>query len=72
MRQRLTIILDSRRTRALQLRPGMKADMRDFATFENPHQYAAGFSFAIVNGEIVFRSGAMTAARPGKVLYQWP
>jgi N-acyl-D-amino-acid deacylase len=56
----------------------MKADIaifnpamvRDLATFENPHQYAAGFSFVIVNGQIVFQSGAMTAARPGKVLYR--
>ena len=59
------------------LRPGMKADIaifnpaivRDLATFEKPHQYAEGFSFVIVNGQIVFQSGAMTAARPGKVLY---
>ena len=59
------------------LRPGMKADIaifnpaivRDLATFEKPHQYAEGFSFVIVNGQIIFQSGAMTAARPGKVLY---
>ena len=58
------------------LRPGMKADItifdpatvRDVATFAKPHQYALGFSFVIVNGEIVFESGAMTTARPGKVL----
>ena len=62
------------------LRPGMKADIaifnpamvRDLATFEKPHQYAEGFSFVIVNGQIVFQSGAMTAARPGKVLYRRP
>lgn len=60
------------------LRPGMKADVtvfdpakvRDLATFEKPHQYAVGFSFVIVNGEVVFESGAMTPARPGKVLYR--
>jgi dihydroorotase/N-acyl-D-amino-acid deacylase len=59
------------------LRPGMKADItvfdpatvRDMATFENPHQYAQGFSTVIVNGQVVFESGAMTAARPGIVLY---
>jgi len=44
------------------------ATVRDMATFAKPHQYAVGFSFVIVNGEIVFESGAMTAARPGKVL----
>jgi N-acyl-D-amino-acid deacylase len=59
------------------LRPGLKADVtifdpgkvRDLATFEKPHQYAVGFSYVIVNGQIVFESGAMTSARPGKVLY---
>jgi dihydroorotase/N-acyl-D-amino-acid deacylase len=59
------------------LRPGMKADLtifdpdrvRDRATFEAPHQYAEGFSFVIVNGQIVFEGGEMTPARPGRVLY---
>lgn len=59
------------------LRPGMKADVtifnpatvRDHATFENPHQYAEGFSYVIVNGQIILEGGAMTAARPGRVLY---
>jgi N-acyl-D-amino-acid deacylase len=58
------------------LRPGMKADIaifdpetvRDNATFENPHQYATGVSYVIVNGQVVFENGAMTAARPGRVL----
>jgi dihydroorotase/N-acyl-D-amino-acid deacylase len=59
------------------LRPGMKADIavcdlasvRDASTFEKPHQYAAGFSIVIVNGQVVFERGTMTAARPGRVLY---
>jgi dihydroorotase/N-acyl-D-amino-acid deacylase len=59
------------------LRAGMKADIaifdparvRDTATFEAPHQYAEGFSFVIVNGQVVFEGGEMTAARPGRVLY---
>jgi len=59
------------------LRPGMKADIavfdpatvRDKATFDNPHQYAEGFSYVIVNGQVVFENGAMTPARPGKVLF---
>ena len=59
------------------LREGMKADItvfdplrvRDMATFEQPHQYAAGFSTVVVNGEIAFENGAMTKARTGKVLY---
>ena len=59
------------------LRAGMKADLtifdpaavRDTATFEKPHSYAAGFSHVIVNGQVVYENGAMTAARPGRVLY---
>jgi dihydroorotase/N-acyl-D-amino-acid deacylase len=59
------------------LRPGLKADItifdpatvHDTATFQNPHQYAEGFSVVIVNGEVVFENGAMTDVRPGSVLY---
>jgi N-acyl-D-aspartate/D-glutamate deacylase len=59
------------------LRPGMKADIavfdparvRDAATFDKPHQYAEGFSHVIVNGQVVYENGAMTPARPGRVLY---
>jgi dihydroorotase/N-acyl-D-amino-acid deacylase len=59
------------------LKPGMKADIavfdpatvRDAATFEKPHQYAIGFPYVIVNGQVVYENGAMTAARPGRVLY---
>ena len=60
------------------LRPGMKADIavfdpnrvRDAATFERPHQYAEGVSTVIVNGQVAFERGSMTAARSGKVLYK--
>lgn len=59
------------------IRPGMKADIavfdpakvRDKATYDNPHQYAEGFAHVIVNGRVIFENGAMTAERPGKVLY---
>jgi N-acyl-D-amino-acid deacylase len=59
------------------LREGMKADIaifdpatvRDTATFERPHQYAEGVVFVIVNGQVTFEGGKMTAARPGRVLY---
>jgi dihydroorotase/N-acyl-D-amino-acid deacylase len=59
------------------LRPGMKADIavfdparvRDTATFDMPHQYAEGFAFVIVNGQVVYENREMTAARPGRVLY---
>jgi len=58
------------------LREGLKADVavfdpatvKDNATFEAPHQYASGVSLVVVNGQIVFENGAMTAARPGRVL----
>lgn len=58
------------------LRPGMKADIaifdpsrvRDRATFADPHQYAEGVSYVIVNGTVVLNDGKMTEARPGQVL----
>jgi N-acyl-D-amino-acid deacylase len=59
------------------LRQGLKADIavfdaatiRDTATFEKPHSYAEGVRAVVVNGEIAFEDGAMTRARPGRVLY---
>jgi N-acyl-D-amino-acid deacylase len=59
------------------LRQGMKADVvlfdparvRDKATFDQPHQYAEGIAMVVVNGEVIFEKGAMTAARPGRILY---
>ncbi len=58
------------------LRPGMKADVvvfdpervRDKATFAEPHQYAEGVNYVIVNGAVVLDDGKMTEARPGQVL----
>jgi dihydroorotase/N-acyl-D-amino-acid deacylase len=58
------------------LRTGLKADIaifdpatvRDLATFEKPHAYAEGFTHVIVNGQVAFENGKMTAARPGRVL----
>jgi N-acyl-D-aspartate/D-glutamate deacylase len=59
------------------IREGLKADLtvfdpdtvRDLATFEQPHQYAEGIRFVIVNGQVAFEDGKMTTARPGRVLY---
>jgi N-acyl-D-amino-acid deacylase len=59
------------------LRPGMKADVavwdpdriQDKATFEQPHQYAEGVNWVLVNGVVVFDGSAMTPARPGRMLY---
>jgi N-acyl-D-amino-acid deacylase len=58
------------------VREGMAADLvifddrtvSDRATFTEPHQYAAGFDFVIVNGEAVIDEGRMTSARPGAAL----
>lgn len=58
------------------LRPGMKADIvifdaariRDRATFADPHQYAEGVNYVIVNGAVVLEDSKITEARPGKVL----
>jgi dihydroorotase/N-acyl-D-amino-acid deacylase len=59
------------------LRQGMKADIvvfdparvRDTATFEKPHSHAEGVTHVVVNGQVAFENGAMTAARSGRVLY---
>lgn len=58
------------------LRPGMAADVTIFdpktiidkATFEQPHQYAVGVEYVIVNGGVVLDQGKHTGARPGAVL----
>ncbi|MGE3466333.1 MAG: amidohydrolase family protein [Pyrinomonadaceae bacterium] len=59
------------------VREGFAADLvifdektvTDKATFEQPHQYAVGFSSVIVNGQIVFDGEKMTGAMSGKALY---
>jgi len=59
------------------IRAGMIADLavfdpatvHDAATFEEPHQYAVGFSLVVVSGEIVLEGERVTDARPGRVLY---
>ena len=58
------------------LREGFAADLvifdektvADRATFDKPHQFPAGISSVIVNGELVFTGEAMTNARPGMAL----
>jgi len=40
----------------------------DRATFEQPHQYAAGVPYVLVNGEWVIRDGEHTGALPAGVL----
>lgn len=41
----------------------------DKATFENPHQYAIGTKFVLVNGTVVVENGQHTGARPGRILH---
>ena len=42
--------------------------VRDAATFERPHAFAAGVPFVVVNGVAVVRDGQHTGAKPGRVL----
>ncbi|HEV7397469.1 MAG TPA: D-aminoacylase [Pyrinomonadaceae bacterium] len=58
------------------IRPGFAADLvvfdentiGDRATYNNPHQFPVGISHVLVNGELVFTEGTLTAARPGVAL----
>jgi N-acyl-D-amino-acid deacylase len=40
----------------------------DQATFEQPHQYAKGFEYVMVNGKLVIDKGQYTGALPGKAV----
>ena len=59
-----------------QLQSGHKADVvvfnpdtvADCATFEDPHQFAAGISHVLVNGTLAVDNGAYTGSRTGQVL----
>ena len=59
------------------LREGLVADIAVFdpddiidrATFADPHQYAEGMEYVLVNGTLVINEGTHTGARPGRVLY---
>ena len=58
------------------LKPGYFADIvifdpnevRDHATFEEPHQYATGVRDVLVNGQLVLIDGDHTGATPGQVV----
>ena len=59
------------------LREGFMADIAvfdpdritDHATFSEPHQYAEGIEYVVVNGVMVVDGGDHTGARPGRILY---
>ena len=58
------------------LRPGLKADLvvfdpdtiADKSVFGDPHHYAEGISYVVVNGEVVLDGGKMSGERSGRVL----
>lgn len=41
----------------------------DKATFEDPHNYAVGMKYVLVNGQLVVADGEHTGRRPGKIIY---
>lgn len=59
------------------LRPGMAADVIVFdwaqvddpSTFEQPHAYAKGFEYVLVNGVLSVEDGRLTEGRGGRVIY---
>jgi N-acyl-D-amino-acid deacylase len=60
------------------VRPGAFADLvvfdaatvKDTGTFTAPAQPAAGIDLVMVNGQVVWRAGRHTGARPGRVLHR--
>ncbi len=58
------------------IRPGCRADLvafdpgrvTDRATYQDPHQFCAGVSHVVVNGQIVIDEGQDTGAAAGRVL----
>ena len=62
------------------LRSGYAADLvifdhktiADQATFEQPHQYATGIAYVIVNGEIAYTPSGLTGVRAGQPLRHAP
>jgi dihydroorotase/N-acyl-D-amino-acid deacylase len=44
------------------------ATVAERATYENPHQFAVGIPYVLVNGEVVVDDGRITSARPGMVV----
>lgn len=59
------------------IKPGNWADIvifneneiKDTATFFNPHQYPLGIKYVIVNGTLTAKDGKHTGKTAGKVLY---
>ena len=59
-----------------RLTPGYAADIvimdllnvKETATFTDPHQYSSGITHVIVNGEVVIRDEEFTGITPGKMI----
>jgi len=58
------------------LREGFAADIlvfdpakvKDVATYQDPHHYAEGFDYVLVNGQAVVSEGKLNEIRPGRIL----
>jgi N-acyl-D-amino-acid deacylase len=48
------------------------AKVEERANFKDPHHYATGFAWVMVNGVAIVKNDAHTGARPGKVLRHAP
>ena len=63
-----------------EIRPGYWADLvvldpekvQDNATYADPHHFATGFNYVLVNGVIVVENDHQTDAKPGMVLRHLP
>jgi N-acyl-D-aspartate/D-glutamate deacylase len=44
------------------------ATVRDRATFREPHAYAEGVAYVLINGILVVDEGRLSGLRPGRVL----
>jgi len=44
------------------------ATVQDHASFDDPHRYATGVEYVLVNGVMVLKEGQMTGQRPGRAL----
>lgn len=45
------------------------AEVRDTATFAQPHQHSRGIIYVLVNGQVVLEQGKFTGKRPGAIIY---
>ena len=45
-----------------------KDEIKDKATFDNPHQYSEGVYYVIINGQLAVDNGEITGKKSGKIL----